>query len=112
MREIRVDARRGPTVSPWNLRPSEAKALDALLVTGSTKRAAAMLGISQKSIEPALQSARDRLGVDTTIHAVIKWHDWRKAESRTVRAEDAAGDGVALRALHGVGELERAMFQR
>lgn len=32
-----------------------------------------------------------------------------KAEARTVRAEDAAGDGVALRALHGVGELERAM---
>lgn len=82
MREIRVDARRGPTVSPWNLRPSEARVLDALVETGRSNLAARKLGIAKRTIESALANARDALGVENSIHAAIKWHDWRKGQQQ------------------------------
>lgn len=101
--------RHGPTVSPWALTPEEARVMDAVVTTGTNKGAANLLGKHVKTIEQMKALARFRIGERHMLHAIIKWHDWRKAEARTVRAEDGAGDGVVLRALSGIGELERAM---
>jgi DNA-binding transcriptional LysR family regulator len=49
---------------------AERRALEAVLRYGTAKGAAAALGKSPRTVEQQLRSARERLGVTTTIEAV------------------------------------------
>lgn len=49
--------------------PAERVALEAVMVHGTAKGAAAALGKSQRTIEQQLAAVRIRLGVTTTIQA-------------------------------------------
>lgn len=50
--------------------PGERKALDAVWENGTAKQAARALGKSTRTVEQQLRSARDKLGVETTIEAI------------------------------------------
>lgn len=50
--------------------PAERRALEAVMRTGTAKGAASELGRSQRTVEQQLATARERLGVTTTIEAV------------------------------------------
>lgn len=54
------------------LTPAERRALLAIGQHGSVKGAAYALGKSPRTIEQQARSARDRLGVETTIQAVVR----------------------------------------
>lgn len=49
--------------------PAERRAIEALASHGTVKQAALALGKSPHTIERQLESARERLGVQTTIEA-------------------------------------------
>jgi DNA-binding CsgD family transcriptional regulator len=51
--------------------PAERAALEAIGRYGTTKQAAHALGKSPRTVEQQLKSARTRLGVDTTVQAVV-----------------------------------------
>lgn len=55
--------------------PAERRALDAVYRHGSVKVAAHALGRSPRTIEQQLRTARDRLGVETTLQAYVKTTD-------------------------------------
>lgn len=50
--------------------PAEKRALEAILRHGTAKGAAYALGRSKRTVEQQLATARERLGVTTTIEAV------------------------------------------
>ena len=50
--------------------PAERRALESVLLHGTAKGAAGALGKSRRTVEQQLRTARDRLGVTTTIEAV------------------------------------------
>lgn len=54
------------------LTPAERRALEALGQHGSVKSAAHALGKSPRTVEQQVRSARDRLGVDTAMQAVVQ----------------------------------------
>lgn len=53
------------------LTPAERRALEAFGQHGSVKSAAHAIGKSPRTVEQQLKSARTRLGVDTTVQAVV-----------------------------------------
>jgi DNA-binding CsgD family transcriptional regulator len=55
--------------------PSELRVIRTYLVTGSTKAAAAALGVAESTIKNHLANARTRLNVSTTAQAVHVLHD-------------------------------------
>lgn len=50
--------------------PAERKAIDAIGKHGTVKAAAYALGKSPRTVEQQLRTARERLGVDTTVQAL------------------------------------------
>ena len=52
--------------------PAERVALEAVARLGSVKAAAYSLGKSPRTLDQQLASARQRLGVDSTIQAVVR----------------------------------------
>lgn len=51
---------------------AERRALDAYGKHGSTKAAAHALGKSPRTVEQQLRTARERLGVETTVQALVR----------------------------------------
>lgn len=51
---------------------AEKRALRAYGLHGSTKAAAFALGKSPRTVEHQLRTARERLGVETTVQAVVR----------------------------------------
>lgn len=58
---------------PWGLTACEAKALKAIVKGGSLLGAARLLGLSNKTVEEHSHKARLKMGVDTTLLAVLTW---------------------------------------
>ncbi len=59
--------------NPWGVTGMQAKALDAIARTGSTKKAAFELGLSHRTIEAHCARAKDRMGLETSFQAVLEW---------------------------------------
>lgn len=63
------------TTNPWGLAPRECEVLQILASTGegSSKRVAALMGISHRTVEVYVQRARERMKVATRLQAVLLW---------------------------------------
>lgn len=64
--------------NPWGITNGEARALDAVIATGSHKLAARELGLSFRTIETLAQCARNRMGKVPLIQACIQWDRWNR----------------------------------
>jgi DNA-binding CsgD family transcriptional regulator len=51
---------------------AERQALEAIVIHGTVKAAAYALGKSPRTVDQQLASARKRLGVDSTLQAVVR----------------------------------------
>lgn len=91
------------TVSPWNLTPHQAQALDAIVETGCHKLAARKLFLSEKTIEIHSARARKLIGAPNRVLALLAWDRWRRESNTGPRAAAAA-----LEQLRKDGERESA----
>lgn len=75
---------RGPTKAypavpnPWGLLPREAAVLDAVIVSGSNRGAAALLGKSIKTIEVLKSDGLLKMGTDPTLTRLLTWFLFRQ----------------------------------
>lgn len=72
-REGRKPRKRPEVANPWKLTPMECKTIAAVAEWGRLGRAAETLGVCCKTIESHLRAIKLKMGVPTTIHAVLKW---------------------------------------
>lgn len=59
--------------NPWNLTPSEVKAMDALCAMGSEKEAAHTLGKAATTISSQVVLAQRKMGARTRLLALLAW---------------------------------------
>jgi len=81
-------------MNPFGLTQREAESLDALLSTGTFKRAADRLGITVQTLAKHLRSARRKMKPPHRLGQFLMWHDWRKAGQEGA-AEAAREEEVA-----------------
>ena len=70
-----------PTIAPqnpWDLTGREWDSLAAIAVVGSDKLAAKTMGVSPKTIEKHLHSARQKMAVDNRLLAVLHWDRFQR----------------------------------
>jgi DNA-binding NarL/FixJ family response regulator len=59
--------------NPWCLTPCEKRLMDAIVEVGHYKRAAAMLGLSPKTVECYMRDIRRKMGIEHQIVAAVTW---------------------------------------
>jgi FixJ family two-component response regulator len=59
--------------NPWDLPPQQCNALDSVIATACEKRAAAVMGLSPKTVSVYLCRAREKMQARTRLHALLMW---------------------------------------
>lgn len=72
----------GPTISPWNLSVSEARALDAVVERGCNKSAASALGLSFATISNRMSLAKEKMAAPNRGRVIVMWALWRKENQK------------------------------
>ena len=73
--------------NPWGLSPAQARALSAVIETGSRKGAARKLDLSAKTIEAHVSAARFKMRSEGQVAHLLTWDRWRRS---LTAAPDAA----------------------
>lgn len=61
---------------PWNLTPAQARAMSAVIETGSNKGAARRLNLSTKTVESHTAAAKFKIGKAGQIAHFLEWDRW------------------------------------
>lgn len=69
--------------NPWALPPSEERIMDVMCKVGCHKLAAESLGLSTRTTQVQVRSAKKRMGQRQTVLALINWAVWRKTSTST-----------------------------
>lgn len=68
--------------NPWNLAPQQERAVHTHSMTGSYIETAKRLGITRQTVNEALSCARDKMGVNSSLVACVKYALWRQEQLR------------------------------
>lgn len=68
--------------NPWGLTPSMAKSMEAVNKTGNNKLAARLLGLEAISVEQNVLRARDQMGHEYRLLALLEFDRWLQADSK------------------------------
>lgn len=68
-------------VNPWGLTAAQAAVVQATVDQGCNKAAARSLGLSIKTVEAHLTSARNKMRERNRIRMVILWDRWAREEA-------------------------------
>lgn len=67
------------TSNPWGLTEAQCATLESLAMAWSSKQAARLNGISHKTIEQHIHTAKKRMGIPHRLGAVLEWDRWKRA---------------------------------
>lgn len=70
--------------NPWKLPPREIEVLDQLVKHGSNLSAAESMGLSHRTVESLISSARRRMKLPNRILVVLTWADYRRENPNAV----------------------------
>ena len=63
---------------PWGLSKGEVRAIAALIEHQTFAHASEKLGMNQNAYKAAVQRARKKMGVESTLLAVVKFDRWAR----------------------------------
>ena len=67
--------------NPWGLTVAQVQAMEAVNRAGCNKGAARLLGLSHKTVEHHVAAARDRIGEEKRLLALLEFDRWQQADS-------------------------------
>lgn len=70
-------------MSPWDVTPAEARAMDAMCEHGCYKLACAATGLSRKTIETHVCRVGKKMRARTVIGKYVAWDRWRRSGAPT-----------------------------
>lgn len=73
-----------PREGPCGITKTEAECLDWALWCGKIAPAAEKLGKSVKTVDAQVASVKKKMGVKSTMHALILWNDYRRDKPSSV----------------------------
>lgn len=76
--------------NPWRLTPAECRSLDGLVKYGSTKDAALMMDLSERTIDTHVEHIKLKMDVKYRLQAVLEWDRFTRDEER--KAQNSVWD--------------------